>query len=602
MKARKLWMTIAVMLLCCLTAEAIPVKPGQWSTVTLADGTKVRVEARGDEYSSWYRDAQGQCYMRQGDTYVKTDMQAIYAQRRTIMERFARASRRTLATSTADGLGYLGLYSQGSQYSVGEWEIPVLMVEFSDMKFDAAHTQALFQDYLTKEGFQYNHPITGKTYGVGSVRDYFVAQSQGMFKPNFKVLGKVTLEKSFRYYGANITVDGALIRDVNCKELPVDAMRAAKAQLGTDFKKYDIKALDKYHQDGIPLIVMIYAGAAESEHDSDKDRQPDLIWPHELDMYKDADTGKDWRNIQLTEDESVTLNSYFVGNELTDYETASKTTVTGLAGIGVTVHELGHALGLPDWYATDKDPETEQEPVSGDDAFSNWSVMDAGPYVGGNSFWTPMGYTAYERSYMGWWQIGSVSVSTHYKLYPPYTLYPGTEATTKIAGDCLVFRRDENPESAGNKEYFILESRQPSTWYPTDLGTGLMLSRFAFDDTEWMINHPNNTYSKRRAIMITADGKKLDFSAYNSNLYGNGVNTISGLKFVSGADWDVTISNITKNSDGSIEFDIHVPTTGIETVQGSMSNEDCYYDLQGRRTENPSKGIYIKNGKKVVIK
>ena len=95
MKARKLWMTIAVMLLCCLTAEAIPVKPGQWSTVTLADGTKVRVEARGDEYSSWYRDAQGQCYMRQGDTYVKTDMQAIYAQRRTIMERFARASRRT---------------------------------------------------------------------------------------------------------------------------------------------------------------------------------------------------------------------------------------------------------------------------------------------------------------------------------------------------------------------------------------------------------------------------------------------------------------------------------------------------------------------------
>ena len=43
--------------------------------------------------------------------------------------------------------------------------------------------------------------------------------------------------------------------------------------------------------------------------------------------------------------------------------------------------------------------------------------------------------------------------------------------------------------------------------------------------------------------------------------------------------------------------------TAITTVRTEgASSEGTYYDLQGRRTDNPSKGIYIKNGKKVMIK
>ena len=42
-------------------------------------------------------------------------------------------------------------------------------------------------------------------------------------------------------------------------------------------------------------------------------------------------------------------------------------------------------------------------------------------------------------------------------------------------------------------------------------------------------------------------------------------------------------------------------TTGIKDVIVKTANDDMY-DLQGRRIVNPDKGIYIKNGKKVVIK
>jgi hypothetical protein len=46
-------------------------------------------------------------------------------------------------------------------------------------------------------------------------------------------------------------------------------------------------------------------------------------------------------------------------------------------------------------------------------------------------------------------------------------------------------------------------------------------------------------------------------------------------------------------------------TTGIESVDASLSsdNGERWFDLQGRRISKPSKtGIYIRDGKKVVIK
>ena len=45
-----------------------------------------------------------------------------------------------------------------------------------------------------------------------------------------------------------------------------------------------------------------------------------------------------------------------------------------------------------------------------------------------------------------------------------------------------------------------------------------------------------------------------------------------------------------------------LPTAINSVVQDKEETQPIYYDLNGRVVENPSKGIYIINGKKVYIK
>ncbi len=53
----------------------------------------------------------------------------------------------------------------------------------------------------------------------------------------------------------------------------------------------------------------------------------------------------------------------------------------------------------------------------------------------------------------------------------------------------------------------------------------------------------------------------------------------------------------------SMEVSFGDGTTGIKMIQQhSTGQNDVYYNLQGQRVDNPGKGLYIKNGKKVVIK
>ena len=65
---------------------------------------------------------------------------------------------------------------------------------------------------------------------------------------------------------------------------------------------------------------------------------------------------------------------------------------------------------------------------------------------------------------------------------------------------------------------------------------------------------------------------------------------------VSDNDDDVIAISVFGSSNGDDD------TTGINNVQQSVYEQDAYYTLQGQRVEKPGKGLYIKNGKKVIVR
>ena len=54
--------------------------------------------------------------------------------------------------------------------------------------------------------------------------------------------------------------------------------------------------------------------------------------------------------------------------------------------------------------------------------------------------------------------------------------------------------------------------------------------------------------------------------------------------------------------DIELEVEYDDTTTAIISIKNSKVDTVTYYDLSGRRVAQPTKGIYVKNGKKVFVK
>ena len=148
---RKIFLSLCLLAV-VVTAMAIPSKPGLWSYITLADGTEVRVQRVGDEHGHWLRAEDGRCFVMEGDSYVLVDAETVQAKRQSRME-VKSARRRAIYSSTSDGLGKKGTMSMGAVPSIGEYTIPVVMVQFSDLKFKSSTTVAKMKRYYNEEGY-----------------------------------------------------------------------------------------------------------------------------------------------------------------------------------------------------------------------------------------------------------------------------------------------------------------------------------------------------------------------------------------------------------------------------------------------------------------
>lgn len=480
-------------------------------------------------------------------------------------------STRSFITTGADGLGKFGQRSRGILNSIGESRIPVIMVEFSDVKFRSTTTPSLLNRIFNESGYKQN------ARSKGSVRDYFLAQSYSKFSPRFDVLGKVSLSNPVAYYGHN---DGNSVNS-NIYLFYKEALQQATAA-GLDFHPY-------IENGKVPLVILFFAGLGE--HDCKSKGAEDYIWPH----FKPEDITVG----------GVRFASYFVGNELMEtYKYNGGTIVkdsegypvvayTETEGIGVLCHELSHALGLPDLYSTDN--VERQTP----DVFD---LMDYGQYW--NDGYRPMGYSAYERNCMGWLQLVELTETAQ-----SVTLAP-LHQTAATSPQGLILR-----SAPGSSEYYTFENRQESDWFPSKLGTGMLVYHIDYDLIDWENNQLNRQPSHLRCTIFPADNAwqgnstddinnfRGDFFPGIQNIRQLGTQTTPTISWF-GTGVERNLYNISINGDRFISFAYQdKDITGIHSpcTLSSMKKEP-YYSMDGRRVKNKIfPGLYISGKRKIIF-
>ena len=334
--------------------------------------------------------------------------------------------------------------------TVGSPRIPIILANYSDVKFLSADPVPVFEDQFNQMEYSCLH--------------YFESQSRGQFTPQFDILGPVLLPESRGYYGANTRVNGTEV-DMRLGTMIYDACIGMDDEV--DFSQYDNDG------DGVvDVVVVLYAGVGEAQAYS---LVPESVWPCQWDMQESYDWG-----CSVTgpfDLDGVTIDRYAVFNELEgggDYSTT-------IDGVGTFCHEFGHCLGLPDFYAT-----------NGAYCYgmNTWDIMDYGCYLNGGH--RPAGYTSYERHFMGWMDLIDPVENTHYTLSP----------LNSDDGTAVKVTNDANPD-----EYYLIEYRTKTGWDEFLPGQGLLVIHVDYDADIWYNNTPNNVSSHQRMTLIPADGR-----------------------------------------------------------------------------------------------
>ena len=572
-----------------------------------SDGTTVRVMKAGNAFFNYYVTSDGQtlmsnergdlCYALPAQAYADDDalvcsdivahnsemrtqqeltLLAQTVQRAEVNHRAAlRAQRlqRQFTTRAAavnpDGTGTYGQRSAGTCNTIGSPVIPVIMVEFPNRAFQDTTTIEKVSRMFNEEGY------SDELYCRGSVKDYYTAQSGGLYRPTFKVVAKVEAMLGYEAYG-NKASGGTVAAT---KSLLREALDGAVEQ-GVDFSEF------KNDKGEIELVSIYYAGPGA--HSAKENGSEKYIWAH-------------FQTVANLKVQGISVNGCFVGNELLQqyyYNQSTQTfdynkiVATHTDGIGVFCHEFGHALGLPDFYYTGSNSDITNSLLSMD----YWSVMDYGQYC--YDGYRPIGFNAYERSMLGWQKIVDLSGTLEY--CPLYAFDDAPE-------DGASCYRILNPQN--NKEYFLLENRQSGTWYPSFMGHGLLITYVDYDKDVWSANNLNNNPSHQRFTYVPADGEKqgvangaswtstkgdlfpgtTERTEFNSDYYPTWTTFATGQRMT---DQLYTIAE----NDRLISFGFNTPTptsVSFATV-GSASSAAEAYTLDGRMITRPvGRGVVI---------
>ncbi|MBR1469929.1 MAG: M6 family metalloprotease domain-containing protein [Prevotella sp.] len=578
-------------------------------TVTQSDGTQLTIIGYGDEDFHWYTTTDGVLLAQEGTAFFVAEIDEngdISATRQLAHELPHRsAAEKQLVSAQAPRMKAffkgaadkrqkamqrripLGNASPAYFPHTGEPRAMVILVQFADTTFSMPDPVKSFNQYLNAEG-QGNLENFGlyENRNYGSVKQYFSDMSGGLFRPQFDVFGPVTLPNKLAYYGK----DSGSTKDVNLSLLVKEACKAIDDTV--DFSQYDA------NKDGnVDLVYVIYAGYGQSISGNSSD----CIWPRS--------GSQDFGTY-----DGVKVRRYGVNNEVNRTPAATPKMING---IGLFCHEFSHTLGLPDIYPTGTNSTGQ---TVDNQTLEYWDLMDGGEYT--DMGYVPTPYTPWEKEVMGWTEI---------------------EELTDTAQITLTQDKYYKIKSDTNGEYLILQNFQNTQWAQRVINMslrchGLLVYRVDYSDSNGKersyVNAgdaPNNTAGKPGMTLAPADGllinsfrvygsditKKTDSKPYSTNEYINshqgdpypGSKNVTELLSVkmNRCTIEKPIYNI-KEEDGIITFDFlkDFVAAGIDGIvsDNSANGKANTYDLQGRKMTGNElrKGIYIKNGRKIVVK
>lgn len=510
MKTQIRLISLSIVIVIAVSAWAVPAYRG-WQERTLTDGTPVTIRLVGDEFYHFWETQDGKIATMQEDgTFI------ISPEYRPS----AKAIKHNRATSP---------YMTRPIRKVGEHNMAprglVILVNFANVSFNAANDQAAFNDLMNSTSYTHNG-------AYGSVREYFRAQSNGAYVPDFDVVGPITLSNNRSTYGANTTSKKG--SDVDPAQMIADACTAVNSTV--NFATYD-NDNDGY----IDFVYVIYAGEGEADGGP-----AESVWPHNWYVRSGAHI-----NCQL---DGKWLDNYACSAEL-NHSDGSRT------GIGTIAHEFGHVIGMPDYYDTDYG-------TNDDDGVTpyKWSIMDQGSYS--NEGRTPPNYSIFDKYYMGWATPKFLAKDAQANV----TMTTGYSDGYQITGGTSLLAYSNT-----NTIYYI-ENRQKTGWDAYIPGSGMLVWKVKYSQTVWEDNEPNSEAGNPRYTIVPADGKSTNYGRNASDLFPTGSVT-SYTPFTGCA-----LTEIAKSSS-NVTF----------KYNGGVSATEWSYTLYGDHCTYPDDGTVLKN-------
>ena len=313
----------------------------------------------------------------------------------------------------------------------GNMKILTILIQFQDVKFTVGN-KANFSNLMNQTGYSYNG-------NSGSVKDFYSENSYGQLSLTTTIVGPYTAKHNQSYYGEN----KQNIKDRRVEKLVYQAVYEAA-------KHINMAQFDNDGDGYVDCVHIVFAGHGEEESNKYKNS----IWSH-------------YGRITAMLRNSKWIKNYIITPELLG---------TKVSPIGVICHELGHALGVPDFYDINN-------VTSGDFLGTGlWDVMGSGNWNSNGK--RPAHHNPYTKTQIfGWANTTELSGTNRLYTLPPSHSNRNAFYTIQTS-------------TAG--EYYILENRQQQKFDTALPGHGLVVWHIhaGIMDDRYAINtqHPQKCY------------------------------------------------------------------------------------------------------------